>query len=406
MELVSFTSSLASEGTRKEFSYRPLAFIFRRARALAAEPMYSIRYVDREGVNPVLPPRLEFTIQLAFGMSFRSESDRPSARQTRNESHEKRTMAYPHITSSDSERPSAINSLKTSRMELALVMPSGSAQRNSSSINPSIYRNLKQTFEKAFFSSLRSTEIWLPRKTRNSLPGREKHFSWAPASLISGYYQTLTIADHKTSSGVIYSVAKSKENGGSRPLSFFIRSGRITQPIFRFSVKKPFFSEKTEAVWELCRSNRTMAVISYSDNWAQIFNYRSLPRIISRIDDILGTSLPDSTLDEVSEIHSRGGGYLPRIQGASASQLNLRTPLSGTERRNLSYSDGHEREIFPAQVNYRTEKPLQPLKPVSIAEPTPLPINPPKIDIDRLSRDVWNRIEKRIHIERERHGRL
>jgi hypothetical protein len=34
------------------------------------------------------------------------------------------------------------------------------------------------------------------------------------------------------------------------------------------------------------------------------------------------------------------------------------------------------------------------------------PANPPAIDTERLARDVWRQLEKRVRIERERRGRL
>jgi hypothetical protein len=45
---------------------------------------------------------------------------------------------------------------------------------------------------------------------------------------------------------------------------------------------------------------------------------------------------------------------------------------------------------------------------VAAAEPAPrsAPATPAAIDVDALSRDVISRIEKRMRIERERHGRI
>ncbi len=95
-------------------------------------------------------------------------------------------------------------------------------------------------------------------------------------------------------------------------------------------------------------------------------------------------------------------GYASWRTESSHHDLNKKQP-AGRQQPGAS----HERRISPAEVLYRTEKTPPPPPSVTVPPaPAPVPAQPPRIDIDRLSRDVWRQLEKRIRIERERHGRL
>jgi hypothetical protein len=62
--------------------------------------------------------------------------------------------------------------------------------------------------------------------------------------------------------------------------------------------------------------------------------------------------------------------------------------------------------VPPVDVVYRAAStaPVSPALPVMIT-PAAAPVPPVRIDIERISGEVMQRIEKRLRIERERHGR-
>ncbi len=94
-------------------------------------------------------------------------------------------------------------------------------------------------------------------------------------------------------------------------------------------------------------------------------------------------------------------GYATWNRESSIHDRNIKQPVD-SRQPNASY----KRPISSAEVIYRKEKtPAPPPSETDQSVSEPVPSQPPRIDIERLSRDVWLQLEKRIRIERERHGR-
>ncbi len=82
-----------------------------------------------------------------------------------------------------------------------------------------------------------------------------------------------------------------------------------------------------------------------------------------------------------------------RARGASASAA-------------ASHRSGEAPPRLPAPLDYRRPAPTVAAEAVEQAPSAAPPPQPPVIDMDALSRDVISRIEQRLRIERERHGRV
>ena len=116
-----------------------------------------------------------------------------------------------------------------------------------------------------------------------------------------------------------------------------------------------------------------------------------------------------SAVDLPSNIHmpfharpTADHGYAPWRAKSSINDRSIKQP-TGWRQPDAS----HERRISSADVIYRRENTQSPPPTATVQSVSEtVPSQPPRIDIERLSRDVWLQLEKRIRIERERHGRL
>ena len=99
---------------------------------------------------------------------------------------------------------------------------------------------------------------------------------------------------------------------------------------------------------------------------------------------------------------------VPAGRAISAAPLNL-AMRHGRRGEAFALADGspsQRRQVSAAALEFRRPSaaapPPQPAaEPRAAAQPAA-----PAIDVDALSRDVMSRIEKRLRIERERHGRI
>jgi hypothetical protein len=166
------------------------------------------------------------------------------------------------------------------------------------------------------------------------------------------------------------------------------------------------------------RTDKNPPSLSASVNHpALTINHQFSTRALFTSSDRLKTSFSERHIVNRNEVYSTEGSHSHGFFESTASVPHYGMQPGRTDGWTSRFPDQRavrqsqtkvtqERPISPAQVSYRAENKPQPSSVATIVEPIPLPMNPPKIDIDRLSRDVWNQIEKRIRIERERHGRL
>ncbi len=117
------------------------------------------------------------------------------------------------------------------------------------------------------------------------------------------------------------------------------------------------------------------------------------------------SSREGSPTDRYVAFQARSTAYSPykswRTEGLPVNLIDKQP--KGRRQPDAEY----ERRMSSAEVVYRTEKTPSPPPSVTIpSTPASVPAPSSQIDIDRLSRDVWRQLEKRIRIERERHGLL
>jgi hypothetical protein len=96
----------------------------------------------------------------------------------------------------------------------------------------------------------------------------------------------------------------------------------------------------------------------------------------------------------------------PRTVSAAPLDLTTRPNRLRDGSSKMTQAGPQRRNVSAAPLEFRRSAP-----PVSSHEATPASRAPPQpgapvIDVDALSRDVISRIEKRLRIERERHGRI
>lgn len=111
--------------------------------------------------------------------------------------------------------------------------------------------------------------------------------------------------------------------------------------------------------------------------------------------------LPDRRRSSAAPATRSGGSFAPAaMEFAAAPQRRNGRPADSAPDRPL------RPETAAAELEYRRQAPTVPeSESASPPRPAPPPA-PPTIDLDALSREVIERIEKRLRIERERHGRI
>lgn len=481
-------SSLKNVRIKEEFSYKPLALFFRRAREHAAELIRPTRYASQDGTNITVAPRFEFTIYLASNLKSLPDYQQMLGHQNWSESNDVSTILSPPIAgnfqgAAKSNEPQwqrkiggrlwmpssrsthypmlkqtlghSYLSLKIVRNETESIKNHDQSERDGKFLfsfmtqSDHIGRSFTRSLLKRQWILTRSTpagfrmpcyqeEHFIPKEAgfgwslyrRNHLLGATSTANYPFLALKSEFLLSAIskVVRQTTTSLTQQNVGKldevySREDSHSRNLLATqisaSKDGKHLSPISEFHQASQFVPEETNFERKMHRKNRLLEA-------ASTVNYpilASKPQLLSgAIRKVLRS---DITIFDQQNIWKRNKIYLkadfsfirsltPSIFTSkdakplgSIESLDFRLPGRQPVRQRES-GDSQERLIPPAQLSYRSEKKLQPTSVTAIAEPASasLPINTPKIDIDRLSRDVWNQLEKRIRIERERHGRL
>jgi hypothetical protein len=132
------------------------------------------------------------------------------------------------------------------------------------------------------------------------------------------------------------------------------------------------------------------------------------PRLLVRRRDLAWPSLPafgrnlrESQQADSSDRPDRQGRHWERLLGprdfARCDGFSRSSPHLGYKA---------QRVVVPVEVVYRDARPASLPGSREPTAPAAAPLHTPKLDMDRLTRDIERRLEKRIRIERERRGRL
>lgn len=447
-------SSLKNVRIKEEFSYKPLALFFRRAREHTAELIRPTRYASQDGTNITVAPRFEFTIYLASNLKSLPDYQQMLGHQNWSESNDVSTILSPPIAgnfqgaaksnelqSDHIKRPFTRSLLKRQWIPMSST-PAGFRmpcyQSNSTVVFRKLFDHDRGGVSLAPTSKFHQVEHFIPKEAgfgwglhrKNHLLGAASTANYPILALKSEFLLSAIskVVRQTTTSLTQQNVGKldevySREDSHSRNfLATQIsasKDGKHLSPISEFHQASQFVPEETNFERKMHRKNRLLEA-------ASTVNYpilASKPQLLSgAIRKVLRS---DITIFDQQNIWKRNKIYLkadfsfirsltPSIFTSkdakplgSIESLDFRLPGRQPVRQRES-GDSQERLIPPAQLSYRSEKKLQPTSVTAIAEPASasLSINTTKIDIDRLSRDVWNQLEKRIRIERERHGRL
>lgn len=416
--LVSFLClglSSGGEYTRKAFSYTPLALFFRRARALAMDSMPSNIYVNQDGANIVVAPRVEFNIQLASSLKSQSDHFRFTVQQNGHKSNEIVLMPYPVFVRNDPKlakntnlgRKSEFNRtlLKSSqwkgRRKNSFIHPIESkSESNFGQINSPVQRYLSRAYQhislynimaRHFVSTNDKNQI-LPKVTTNAVD-------------IPNLFEIRFPQQQKYSTDL------------NVPLFRRARAELDRLFVSKLRNKKQFSTEETGIERGPARRSQTFEAETAGRHPVWAINHQFLTSNICKVTQRIRTVFNQEYTEKRTSCFSRKKSHAHRLLISNPAELKYGQLLSKSENLVSDFANqqiaqqrhmemARQRLITPAQLSYRAEKKPQSSPVPSVSESPKPVVNPPKIDIDRLSRDVWRQLEKRMRIERERHGRL
>jgi hypothetical protein len=399
---------------RKEFSYTPLALYLLRARAHATASAQPICYVSQDGIDITIAPRLAFTFYLDSNLRFLSN---PQQRKL------DRSLWTPFKRSLD-----YLQLKQPLRYSSLLLKDGGSAAESQKIHDRSVWR--ERDFSLFMTQSDHKGRLFQKMLEEQRIVTNQVHDKSLRASR-----NILAIWKQWITTNRVYDRPCDRFRITSYPVNcatvfrklFELSQGRVfLSPVPESHMEEQLIAGTADREWRLRKPKRLFGMASTANYPILANKLDFVANQINKVETHPATSfaqrnigkLKSPIVRKLNKSFSKEDSHFAKSFSSSVSTFRDAKSLdTGSENmdfhkpdrqsaRQSKSKDSQERLISPAQLSYRTEKKRSLAAADSVAQPTPLPINAPKIDIDRLSRDVWNKIEKRIRIERERHGRL